>query len=201
MIGWVLFEEGLSIAWQFGNWVLGKIDFLEILQGIEGNQRLQFFDVVPREDQLRQLRKLGDPWDGGIGQPESQKTVLVGTGVERAQFPVGQSVEGGELIFADDQHLDPLGLFERLLDIFGDGGQIEVAEVEFDGLLVPALLLEAIVDGFDYLAAHDLNIGVKYLNQFEGAWGVRLLWQSPLFGEDGERKMGEGDRVDGVVWR
>lgn len=31
-----------------------------------------------------------------------------------------------------------------------------------------ALLLEAIVDGFDYLVAHYLNIRVKYLNQFEG---------------------------------
>lgn len=66
---WVLFEEGLAISGQFRDRVLRKIDFLEILQGIERSQRLQFFDVVCSEDQLRQLRKFGDPGDGGIVQP------------------------------------------------------------------------------------------------------------------------------------
>lgn len=66
---WVLFEEGLAISGQFRDRVLRKIDFLEILQGIERSQRLQFFDVVCSEDQLGQLRKFGDPGDGGIVQP------------------------------------------------------------------------------------------------------------------------------------
>lgn len=66
---WVLFEEGLAISLHLRDRVLREVDFLEILQGIERSQRLQFFDVVGREDQLGQLCKLGDPGDGSIVQP------------------------------------------------------------------------------------------------------------------------------------
>ena len=82
--------------------------------------------------------------------------VLVVAGSDGAEFPVGKAFERGEFVVADDEHFDTLGLVERLLDVLGDGGELEVAEVDLDGLLVAPLLLKPLVNLLDQFVAHTI---------------------------------------------
>ena len=80
--------------------------------------------------------------------------ILVVGGIERAEFPLRQSLQRGELVVADHQHFDPLGLIQQLFHVFVDGAKVETAEVELDCLLRAALLKQTLVDGFGQFAAH-----------------------------------------------
>lgn len=40
------------------------------------------------------------------------RSVLIVASVDGAKFPVRKAIKGGELVIADDQHFNALGLFE-----------------------------------------------------------------------------------------